>query len=1646
MADDNSPNSIGPDRVLNSEGAKSTESREEKSDSKGISTSPNGDSFSDAEAEEEEHFPTLEEAEQEIADLLTNKKKTRDIVTSSIRTNDLNFNAFNSMFSKRGRTAASVTKMPAWFTRNLNTASLLKIQDFQRTVQTKYMRKSLSLAYRRTYLLKGMSKSLVNIGDILSRKTDAVKVNTGISASVDAEGTNAEANQSFLSKALKDTGIRFAKDLLTGKTVKEALSSRQQSIYSKIDTAKEFLPEGKFARLNSILDRAKKLTDKFPTSSKLFSEDGLLQKGVSRASELFKTFAPSSWQDKFKFLDVEQDKKDLFGKKNGHRDFLIEWRTKQFSLLDSIREALGGKSVDLSRVVDKKDTVFDNNSSKSEDEKLKEAKHEAVMESLRKPYKDLKNYYSRVSSDDINKVKSAANDNISTATANSYANDNVRTDNPPTRAITPSSDVTSKTSVAENVKSKLKENESKLNSYADIAKSAIYPTKEFKPVNNTTTNNTTSFNGAPNFRTSPFTIQQSHQVPTIVRVVTDRPNTNNTSTSNNTTTVNHITKEVNSQPETDGLMSKMSSFFSKLTFPKPSEETKRKASNLFTSKKDATLDAVRNLSSKAIPAFTSLKFFSDLKSKPKPHEDNKQTTTSINNNGDKEAKVDKAEAFDFLEEARRRKSMEHSGGEDGEEGGSFLGSILEGLGEDAVEGAVGKSRLGRRAKLFFGKGKRRIRNLFKGKAGKELAEGAAKKGLFRRGISSLGRAKSAIGSLFKKKAAASTIAGVSTFAGGKGLKNILGRLAASPWTGLKTAGNAISELGGGRSLGTIGRLAVEGAPGVIGSMIAAPFRWGTKGLEKAVEMGGAGLAKEVKGKTVGSLIRKGLWEGTKGVAKASVAVPAYLGKMAGKGLWGGTKALFTKPVLGRSVAGHVFKGGWEGTKLLTRGTLGLTGASAGLLGRGLWGATKLGGRGLKSVAVNTVTKGIPLLGTGLAKGAWGAIKAPGHFLANGLGKGILKGSLGGIIGGLAVDHATHLLDRHTQQGSLANVLGHIASSSANGALTGSIIPGWGTIVGGIAGAGYGLYSQMDNIKAGFGSFFHTTWGKNPKIDANGNLKPDPKSTMGRIQLGLDSTATNLEHTSASFKAANDNDKEKPEDQGASSSGGSLGSSNSTPGGSGDGGIGSSGGGGGAPAPVTATDQAANGDITSTTAYKDTYKALPKDLQSRIDKSTNPALKYTIWTTGVQFGAKTAVSMISDVYKANPKADDRTFIDGVFQKRSTSLVNMPMKNQSVASGTIANQRQLALDIQDGKNKGDYQAMASSAGNTDALSADQYKARTTVTDPGNVVISNNGFKARGTRNNNPGNINFVHQKGAVLEVNPWKKPRFAHFASMRDGILEIRNQLLRYQKNWNKHSIWDMISTWAPAKDGNNPMYYANEVGKQLGVSIYDKSVDMKNTKVATEIAKGIAHVENGAEGKKTWPMIEHIYSSIPNGTDEIPLSGTPDNSMPGMSSSPAQTAVPVKSPNEGDNKTKGAGDGSAPTEAPKGQSTPKVVPPAKPTVTARSGSAPSITPAARLVSSPNKSKDDSVAAVASKTSNAAKLNADKSHEHLSNIARNTAESAKHAKAMFEYLKPANSGNSSPVVNNFINNASTNLSAGNKDSLSMSNGRRGYSHVG
>lgn len=114
------------------------------------------------------------------------------------------------------------------------------------------------------------------------------------------------------------------------------------------------------------------------------------------------------------------------------------------------------------------------------------------------------------------------------------------------------------------------------------------------------------------------------------------------------------------------------------------------------------------------------------------------------------------------------------------------------------------------------------------------------------------------------------------------------------------------------------------------------------------------------------------------------------------------------------------------------------------------------------------------------------------------------------------------------------------------------------------------------------------------------------------------------------------------------------------------------------------------------------------------------------------------------------------------------------------------------------------------------------------------------SRAERNNNPGNIEFRGQAGAVPESG---SGRFAKFSSAADGVAALVSQLRRYGSR-GRDTLTKIMEKYAPPEENNTAAYIAN-LSKKLGVGA-DQKLDLNNADTLAGLVKGISKYEAGSD--------------------------------------------------------------------------------------------------------------------------------------------------------------------------------------------------------
>ncbi|EMK0672813.1 TPA: hypothetical protein ACIJRP_005221 [Klebsiella pneumoniae] len=149
----------------------------------------------------------------------------------------------------------------------------------------------------------------------------------------------------------------------------------------------------------------------------------------------------------------------------------------------------------------------------------------------------------------------------------------------------------------------------------------------------------------------------------------------------------------------------------------------------------------------------------------------------------------------------------------------------------------------------------------------------------------------------------------------------------------------------------------------------------------------------------------------------------------------------------------------------------------------------------------------------------------------------------------------------------------------------------------------------------------------------------------------------------------------------------------------------------------------------------------------------------------------------------------------------------------------------------------------------------------------------------RNNNPGNIRPVGGGG------------FRAFGSALEGWEAMKNQLMRYftgkTTGRRLQTIMDIVSTWAPAGDNNDPQLYAKQVAGWMGVSP-DAVLNLNNPNTMASLMQSMAR----KEGYSNWqsPLARQAAGATINQETNINIHGVSDPHAAGREVADRQSGV------------------------------------------------------------------------------------------------------------------------------------------------------------
>ena len=113
-------------------------------------------------------------------------------------------------------------------------------------------------------------------------------------------------------------------------------------------------------------------------------------------------------------------------------------------------------------------------------------------------------------------------------------------------------------------------------------------------------------------------------------------------------------------------------------------------------------------------------------------------------------------------------------------------------------------------------------------------------------------------------------------------------------------------------------------------------------------------------------------------------------------------------------------------------------------------------------------------------------------------------------------------------------------------------------------------------------------------------------------------------------------------------------------------------------------------------------------------------------------------------------------------------------------------------------------------------------------------------RGLRNNNPGNLMYAGQPGAIGK----DAQGFAIFKTPAEGIAAMRRQLGLYRAR-GLDTISSIVSAWAPASAGNDTAAYIAAVSQAMHIGA-EKRLNLSDPAVVSRLMRAMIYHENGQD--------------------------------------------------------------------------------------------------------------------------------------------------------------------------------------------------------
>jgi len=124
-------------------------------------------------------------------------------------------------------------------------------------------------------------------------------------------------------------------------------------------------------------------------------------------------------------------------------------------------------------------------------------------------------------------------------------------------------------------------------------------------------------------------------------------------------------------------------------------------------------------------------------------------------------------------------------------------------------------------------------------------------------------------------------------------------------------------------------------------------------------------------------------------------------------------------------------------------------------------------------------------------------------------------------------------------------------------------------------------------------------------------------------------------------------------------------------------------------------------------------------------------------------------------------------------------------------------------------------------------------------------------RGIRNNNPGNIKRSSSQwmgladASQMTKEQLREETFCVFTEPRWGLRAMAYLLLKYQRDYNCKSTWEIIQRWAPQSDNNHTLNYATYVASRANVGLH-AAAKLTDPKIGIPFMAAMIAMENSKQ--------------------------------------------------------------------------------------------------------------------------------------------------------------------------------------------------------